>query len=124
MIQVMAVMIAAMVTFPFVTTFISYQIMKIVYRSKKRALHASVAYTTIFYIISVMMMLEQLFNTTYFGIIIIIILAGFMVSIIIQWRLTEDIVIKHAWKIFWRVIFLVFLFTHFTLGMVGIIHTI
>ncbi|CQR47801.1 hypothetical protein BN1058_02131 [Paraliobacillus sp. PM-2] len=123
MIQTLGIIIAMVITFPLIATMGVYIFVKLLYHNNKRALHASVAYSTLFYIVSVMMMLRQLFDTTYFGLIIVLLLSGLMASIIIQWKLTDNIIIKRAWKVFWRASFLFFFFSHFTLALVGIIIT-
>ncbi|MFB1051922.1 DUF3397 domain-containing protein [Paraliobacillus sp. JSM ZJ581] len=124
MIQAFGIMLAMIVTFPWLATISLYIIIKLMYKNTKRALHLSVAYSTLLYIVSVMIMLQQLFNHSFFGLIIILLLSGLMCSIIIQWRLTDEIILKKAWRIFWRASFVFFLFCHLILSIIGIIITI
>ncbi|GAA5415003.1 hypothetical protein Pryu01_00027 [Paraliobacillus ryukyuensis] len=123
MTKVIGTLLALMVTFPIFATISIYYMIKWTTGNKKRALHRSITYTTIFYILSVMMMLQTLFGSGYLGLIIILLLFGLMTTVIVQWKLTETIIFKRAWKIFWRATFLIFFLGHFILGTVGIIIT-
>lgn len=124
MLQIIGVLTATAATLPWITTIILYIINKALYDNNKRALHFSVAYSTIFYIISVLMMLQQLFNRNFFGLIIIMLLSGLMFSIIIQWKRTDNIIFKKAWRLFWRASFLFFFLCHFVLALIGLIITV
>ncbi|WP_182199061.1 DUF3397 domain-containing protein [Paraliobacillus salinarum] len=124
MLQIIGLLTATAVTLPWVTTIILYIINKVLYNNNKRALHFSVAYSTIFYIISVLMMLHQLFNRNFSGLIIIMLLSGLMFTIIIQWKRTDNIIFKKACRLFWRASFLFFFLCHFVLALIGLIITV
>lgn len=119
--HIFAYILAIVITFPIVVTVVLYYICKKIYRHPKKALHVSIAYSTLFYIVSVMIMLNQIFESSYSGIIVIFLLVTLMSFVLLQWKLTEEIIFKRAWKLFWRSMFLVFLVAYIMIGLTGII---
>ncbi|WP_117169812.1 DUF3397 domain-containing protein [Paraliobacillus sediminis] len=119
--HLIAYIVAIFITFPIVVTVGLYYILKRIYKHPKKALHRSIAYSTLFYIISVMIMLDHLFQSSYIGSIILFLLVVLMSFVILQWKFTHEIIFKHAFKLFWRSMFLCFFVAYVLLGITGII---
>lgn len=119
--HLIANIVAISITFPVVVTVGLYYILKRIYKHPKKALHKSIAYSTLFYIISVMIMLKHLFQSFYIGSVVLFLLVVLMSFVILQWKFTNEIIFKHAFKLFWRSMFLVFLIAYILLGITGII---
>lgn len=122
LIAYLAYLVAISITFPIVVTVGLYYIFKRVYKHRKKALHRSIAYSTLFYIISVMIMLHHLFQSSYIGSVTLFLLVVLMSFVILQWKFTNEIIFTRAFKLFWRSMFLFFFIAHLLLGITGIIH--
>ncbi|WP_112180748.1 DUF3397 domain-containing protein [Paraliobacillus zengyii] len=119
--HIIAYLFAISITFPILVTVGLYYIFKRIYKHPKKVLHSSIAYSTLFYIISVMIMLKHLFQSSYVGIIILFLLVVLMSFVILQWKFTHEVIFRHAFKLFWRSMFLFFLVAYVLLGLTGII---
>ncbi|WP_186577562.1 DUF3397 domain-containing protein [Aquibacillus kalidii] len=120
MIDLIAYTLGVCITFPFLLTCIVYIIVKKTVRNKWKAIHFSVNSTTIFYIISVGVMLNVLFGQNFTGIILIILLLILSLFVIIQWKSKGEVAIPIVWKLFWRFTFLLFFVGQFLMVIVGL----
>ncbi len=106
---------------PIIATVIVYIIVLKLSRSSKKAVHIAVNWSTIFYIISTIILIQYLFNTSITGFILIFMLFVLAVIIFYQWKANVDIEIKKAFKILWKICFLLFFILYVTFSIIGII---
>jgi len=114
--------IAFFVTIPIIFTFIIYlSFLKIIKHSPKKALHKAVNWSTLFYIIAVIILVQILFDISATGLILILILAILTIVIFFQWKRHTDIQFMKAVKILWKICFLLFLTLYVCFMGIGII---
>lgn len=121
MINYMSIIIAIMITYPIIPTWLVYKIANKLVKQKWRALHITINWTTILYILATIVMLHILFEQYFIGIILGFILLLLAVIIIWQWKTRTEVLFKKAIKILWRLCFVIFLFTYFILAFYGIV---
>lgn len=121
MLEAVTHIISFFITVPMVASFIVYVISMIRLRNLWKAIHMMVDWTTLFYILAVMIMLLVLFERHFFGYILIFLLMALSVIIFNQWKKERDIQLKKAVKLLWRISFLLFFFLYGCLTVLGII---
>lgn len=121
MLEAVTHIISFFITVPMVASFIVYVISKVRLRNLWKAIHMMVDWTTLFYILAVMIMLFVLFERHFFGDILIFLLMALSVIIFNQWKKKRDIQLKKAVKLLWRISFLLFFFLYGCLTVLGII---
>lgn len=121
MLEAVTHIISFFITVPMVASFIVYVISMIRLRNLWKAIHMMVDWTTLFYILAVMIMLLVLFERHFFGYILIFLLTTLSVIIFNQWKKERDIQLKKAVKLLWRISFLLFFFLYGCLTVLGII---
>lgn len=121
MLEAVTHIISFFITVPMVASFIVYVISMIRLRNLWKAIHMMVDWTTLFYILAVMIMLFVLFERHFFGYILIFLLMALSVIIFNQWKKERDIQLKKAVKLLWRISFLLFFFLYGCLTVLGII---
>lgn len=121
MLEAVTHIISFFITVPMVASFIVYVISKVRLRNLWKAIHMMVDWTTLFYILAVMIMLFVLFERHFFGYILIFLLMALSVIIFNQWKKERDIQLKKAVKLLWRISFLLFFFLYGCLTVLGII---
>ncbi|MEI3597024.1 MULTISPECIES: DUF3397 domain-containing protein [unclassified Oceanobacillus] len=109
------------ITIPLLASFLVYIIRMIRERNKLKAFHAAVNWTTLLYIIAVTIMLGIVFDRSFVGIVLIFLLLSLSLIVFIQWRMGQDVQIKKAAKLLWRISFLLFFLLYGCLMIVGII---
>lgn len=113
--------IATALTIPFVVTWLVYKCNRMAKKTQAYAFHKAVNWTTVLYILAVMMICKVIFNQFFIGYVLAFLLAGLMVVIIFQRFNHTEIIFTKACKIVWRVSFLLFTFLYFGLILYGII---
>lgn len=108
MFEIFTYFLGIMVTFPVLVTISFYFLFKKIWRNKKQAIHASMQYSALFYVLSVLVIVQYTFDSSYLGLLIIILLVVILLFIAIQWKLTGDIIFKRVWQLFLRTVFLLF----------------
>lgn len=121
MINYLSVMIAIMITYPIIPTWLVYKIANKIVKQKWRALHIAINWTTILYILATIVMLNILFEQYFIGFILGFILLTLAIIIIWQWKTRTEVLFSKAIKILWRLCFIIFLFAYFILAFYGII---
>jgi len=121
MVNYVSIIIAFLITFPFIPTIAVYKVCDIIVQHKLRALHIAINWTTILYIFATARMLNMMFNQQFIGIIIGLILLLLTVIIVWQWKSKTEVLFNKAIKILWRLCFLIFLFAYTILVVYGII---
>lgn len=121
MLEAVTHIISFFITVPMVASFIVYVISMGRLGNPWKAIHMMVDWTTLFYILAVMIMLFVLFERHFFGDILIFLLMALSVIIFNQWKKERDIQLKKAVKLLWRISFLLFFFLYGCLTVLGII---
>lgn len=124
MLDIVIYLIGLIITVPIVVTWIVYFIGVKMHGHKWTALHKAVNWTTLLYIIAVLVLLQQILGNSFFGIFIILLPSIFTFITIIQWKLKTEVVFRKVFKIFWRICFLMFALLYCLLVFIGIIKQI
>ena len=121
MINFISMIIACLITFPFVPTLLIYKVSKKIVRHKLHALHLAINWTTILYILATIIMLNNIFEQQVIGIILGLILLFLAIIIIWQWKTKTEVLFSRAIKILWRLCFLIFLVAYMMIATYGIV---
>lgn len=113
--------ISFFITIPLIASLLVYVVSMIIRRNKLKAIHRTVNWTTIFYIIAVTIMLSLIFDRSFIGLVIILHLTMMVIIIFIQWKTKRDVEITRATKLLWRISFLLFFILYNCLMLVGIL---
>lgn len=120
MLDVITYTIAFLITVPVLSSLIVYFISMKVEHNIWKSIHRVVSWTTIFYIIAVLIMLQLIFDRSFTGLIFIFLLSILTFIIIIQWKKHRDIQFRIAIKILWRISFLLFFLLYGCFMFIGI----
>lgn len=113
-------LIACFITFPVIVSFVAYVLFDQIYVHKWKVIHSTVAWTTIWYMVAVPMILKLLFGESFIGILLLLLLVILMMIIYYQWKVHTEVAIKRAVKMLWRICFILFFFLYFLLVCIGI----
>ncbi|TRM12300.1 DUF3397 domain-containing protein [Lentibacillus cibarius] len=114
-------LIGIIITLPMLVTWGVYYTVARGGYNKWKAIHAAVNWTTLLYILAVTAMLYMMFGASYLGIITVLLLVLFTVIIVIRWKMFTEVVFRKAFRIFWRICFLLFVCLYFLLAITGMI---
>src|SRR5699024_1084182 len=109
------------IAFPFLLTIVLYLGNIMIHVHPLKAFHRSMAWSTFFYIFSVIQMLSMFFEKFFIGIFACLFLITLSGLIIYQYRKGTDIELKKASRILWRICFLLFNSLYFVLVFYGIV---
>ncbi|MBP1950618.1 DUF3397 domain-containing protein [Virgibacillus litoralis] len=112
--------IGFIITVPVIATWIVYYISLKIYNHKWKAFHIAVNWTTILYIIAVNTLVKEVFGISFFGIVLVILIGIYTIIIIAHWKIYTEVLFSKAFKLFWRICFLLFLILYFCLVFAGI----
>lgn len=121
LINFLTYILAFFITVPIIFTILIYIIVRKISRSSKKAVHKSVNYSTIMYIIAVILLVQNIFDKSILGIVLIFMLIVLAILVFFQWKNNMDVQFKKAIKILWKICFLVFMILYVCLIPVGII---
>lgn len=124
MINIIVYFIAFFVTVPILATLIMYRLAVKRYTHPLRAIHFAVNWTTILYIIADLVLIAIIFERQIVGIVFVILICALAIIVIMQWKKKTEIDFVKAFKLVWRVCFLVFLLLYIFLILLGIIANI
>src|SRR5690625_4691849 len=113
---------ALLVSVPLIPTWLIYMMSMKIYQHRWKAIHTAVNWTTIFYIISVLILFNQFFNQSFLGIISIAFVIMLSIIIIVQWKKDKEVSLLTGLKLLWRIYFLIFFLLYICLILFGIIH--
>ncbi|MBY7143733.1 DUF3397 family protein [Virgibacillus sp. NKC19-3] len=116
--------IAFFITFPFLATMIIYKISLKLYGHPWKAIHISVSWTTVFYMVAVLILVSNIFDREFSGILLILLLSMLAGIIFLQWKMRTEIILTKALKILWRLCFLLFSFSYICFVLIGIVQRI
>ncbi|MFC4557008.1 DUF3397 domain-containing protein [Virgibacillus kekensis] len=120
MMNLVSYLIGFILTAPVIVTLLVYFAAGKLSKSRWRAVHKAVNWTTGLYIISVCILLEVVFNNSYVGIVMVLLLGTLAAIVILQWKMYTEVIFKNVFKIFWRFSFLLFAFLYIFLVFYGI----
>jgi len=121
MVNYISMMIAFLITFPFIPSVFVYKVSNKIVHHKLRALHIAIDWTTILYILATLKILNNIFDQQFIGIIFVFMLFLLTIIIIRQWKMNTEVLFNKAIKILWRLCFLIFLFIYIILVIYGIV---
>lgn len=119
MINVIAFIVAAVITVPLLGWYVIYFFTKMMTRRKSYSVKLASDVSAFFFIIAVYFMLDEIWHQSFLWLIAIVILSIAIVYTIIYWKVAEDV---HIWKLFrgiWRFNFLLFFFIYFVVAIYG-----
>lgn len=93
---------------PPILTLLCFYLHKWVKKSTWRAIHFITEYTTVLYMVSVIVSVKMLFNISIVGYVIIYLLLLLAILIFMQWKKDADIILSRAVRFLLRLNFLVF----------------
>lgn len=123
MTHIIAYLLAAAITIPPLATWIYYLIVKRFIHKRRNAFLHSVQTTAVFYIFSVMIMLQIILQHTVIGYMIGFLAVLFIIVVLMHYKYRGEIVFKHVWRIFLRICFLLFGPLYILLIVAGVIVT-
>lgn len=116
--------ISLIITVPVLATWLTYKVLNRISNKPLKAFHSSINWTTFLYIISVIFLFEILFSVQIIGFVIVFLLMLMIIIVLGQWKIKEEIYIKKAINLLWRIAFLLFFSLYCLLIIVGIIQRI
>jgi len=108
MVNFFSYIIAFFITVPVIATWLMYFILVKWNWPKLKAFHQAVNWTTLLYIIAVLILFWLNFRINLMGVIIIFFLSALAVIIFMQWKLNMEVLLSRALKLLWRFLFLLF----------------
>ncbi|MFS0672338.1 DUF3397 domain-containing protein [Ornithinibacillus sp. 179-J 7C1 HS] len=124
MLNIVLFVIAFVITLPILATIVMYYILKYLYRNPIKAFHKAINWSTFLYILAVHTLLSYLFSVNYLGYIFVLLLSILTVLIILQWKKYSEINYYKAFKLLWRLSFLLFFTLYIGLVLFGIVKSI
>jgi hypothetical protein len=118
-----AYLLAAAITVPPLATWIYFLIVRKFIRKRRNAFLHTVQTTAVFYIVSVMIMLQIILQQAVIGYMIGFLAVLFMLIVFMHYKYRGEIVFKHIWRMFLRFCFLMFAPLYVLLLAAGIIVT-
>lgn len=124
MLDYLIYIVSFFITIPFVVTILIYLVATKLYHHKLKAIHTSVNWTTLLYIIAVSLMFQNIIGRSLIGWMIILFISALAIMIIFQWKSGAEVEFRKALKIVWRLSFLLFVLLYFALMLMGILKNI
>ncbi|WP_164215368.1 DUF3397 domain-containing protein [Virgibacillus sp. YIM 98842] len=115
MVDIISYIIAFIITVPFIATWLVYFVLVKWNWPKLKAFHQAVNWTTLPYIIAVLILIRLNFDVNLTGVFIIFFLAALAFIIFMQWKMNMEILLTKALKLLWRILFLLFVFIYICL---------
>ncbi|MCA0969378.1 DUF3397 domain-containing protein [Halobacillus litoralis] len=112
---------AAIVTMPIPFLFVLYFLSRKWHGHKRKAVHQTANLSAPVFMIAVHVLLLVLFNQSFLAYIVIGLILLLGLSLIIQYKLHEELQFRRAFKGFWRASFLLFMFMYMGLSLFGVI---
>lgn len=121
MADVVAILLASVITAPIIFYFFTYVITAKLTRSKRKAITVASDSSTLFFILAVYFIIQVTWNFNLFWIILMELLLTAVLFLVLQWQRTDDLELSKVLKGFWRFNFLVYGAGYFGLMIVGLI---
>lgn len=120
MVDVVFYLIAIILTAPLGVAIIIYHFLNKAYKQPIIAIHRTVKWTTILFVLSVHFLILEIFTKNIFGYLIVFLLSILTIIIIRQWRTKGEINFRKAYLLLQKISFLIFSLTYVLLILLGI----
>lgn len=124
MIETLIYVISFFIATPLAATILIYGVSKAIQGNPWKAVHHSVNWSTMLYLIAVPLLLKMIAGYSLIGPMVLVILLIMATLIIYQWKYSQDINFIKAVKILWKILFLLLLIAYILLVLIGIIQKI
>lgn len=115
-----ATVFATFVTVPIIGYFVVFVIAKQITKKHRKAVHIALDATTLLFILSVHYLIVTIWDFSLFWLILIIMITLAIFSLLLQYKLNEEVDLRKVFRGFWRFNFLFFFSTYIILLCVGI----
>jgi hypothetical protein len=115
-----ATVFATLVTVPIIGYFVVFVITKQITKKHRKAVHIALDTTTLIFILSVHYLIITIWDLSLFWLILIIMILLAIFSLLLQYKLNEEVDLKKVFRGFWRFNFLFFFSAYIILLCVGI----
>jgi hypothetical protein len=115
-----ATVFATLVTVPIIGYFVVFVIAKQITKKHRKAVHLALDITTILFILSVHYLIVTIWDFSLLWLIFILMIAMAILSLLLQYKLNEEVDLKKVFRGFWRFNFLLFFSAYIILICVGI----
>ncbi|WHY02281.1 DUF3397 domain-containing protein [Neobacillus sp. DY30] len=115
--------ITIFLTVPLLGFFIIYVLSKLITKNTRRSFHKALDYSTILFIVAVHFLLLTIWDKSFFGLILLILLVIAMIFVVLHWKIKGEIIINKVFKGFWRFNFLIFFLAYISLTVFGILRS-
>lgn len=122
--SILANVIAAFVTLPLLGYLLVFFIGKKVTKSKRRANHLAIDFSTLLLIISVHHLILVIWEKSYLWVLFLVMIFVAMIFTFIHWKVKSEINFPAIIKGFWRMNFLLFFSFHILLFGIGLVKRI
>lgn len=112
---------AAVLTLPIPFFFVFYFFTRKWTKHKWKAIHRTTSLSAPVFILSVHLLLLVLFEQSFFAYILIFLFLLLGLSLIVQYKLHEEVRLRRVFKAFWRISFLFFTFFYLGLTLYGLL---
>ncbi|RWZ60704.1 DUF3397 domain-containing protein [Halobacillus fulvus] len=117
----LVLIVASVLTMPIPFLIVFYFFARKWNKYKRKAVHQTANLTTPVFILAVHVLLLVLFDRSFFSYIVIFLLLLLGLSMVIQYKLHEELRLRRAFKGFWRVSFLLFIVSYLGLSFYGVV---
>ncbi|TGB05015.1 DUF3397 domain-containing protein [Halobacillus salinus] len=121
MAEVIIFIMAAILTMPIPFLFVFYFLSRRWHGRNKKAVHQTAAFSAPVFILAVHVLMLVLFQQSFFAYIVIFLMILLGLSLVIQYKLHDEIRFIRAFRGFWRAAFLLFTVVYMGLSIFGIL---
>ncbi|QPA31952.1 DUF3397 domain-containing protein [Thermaerobacillus caldiproteolyticus] len=119
--DIVAHVLAALVTMPLLALFLTYVLARKWVKKKKRAFYFAINVSTLFFIAAVHFLIMALWGKSYLWAIVMFLLVVNFLFTIGYWKKKGDLHMRVIFRLFWRFNFLLFFSLYFSLLVYGMI---
>lgn len=112
--------IATIITVPMIALFLIYHTTFFLTKNKRKSFHNMINYSTVFFIISVYFLIYVIWEKAFFWTFILILISFAMFFLFLQWKFSEELLLRKVWKGFWRFCFIIFFLSYWILVFIGL----
>ncbi|RFU60320.1 DUF3397 domain-containing protein [Bacillus sp. V59.32b] len=115
---------ATIITIPFFAYLIFFVIAKQITKNHRRAVHLSMDFSTLLFILSVHYLILAIWGESVFWLLLLIMIALALLVVIVHYKVKGEIVIHKVAKGFWRMNFAFFFCAYFILVLCGLVYRV
>ncbi|MGP4072553.1 DUF3397 domain-containing protein [Piscibacillus sp. B03] len=121
--ELLATLIALLATMPYITFFIIFFVYRKLTNQATRSTKLAADLSNVFFLLAVNAILFIIFNHSFLVYFFLLLLIGVIIVICIQWKKEEEVNIRRAFRVVWRLAFIVFAISYTALIPFGIFIT-